>query len=548
MSQLLGSRWRTPRVAGWLPHLSFPQWIAVFTLAAIIAVLPGVWTLPGLVVLVASLLVLIKPEGAVYLLTMSIPLGYLLEIEGDDFSVTPTEVIVGLMVVGWALRALSRRRIVIPKTPLLVPLLGMLVVVAISINHATSPALAMKETLKWAELILVYLFIVSEMGSLRQALTLLALLFLGTIIEALVGAIQFFFNLGPDFYSIGRFMRAYGTFEQPNPYAGYLGMLIPMAIGLLLAWPGRRLRNYTLFALALAVAAVGMSLSRGAWMGISLAIAMMMICWSHRTRILLAAALLAATPLSALAFLNLLPPELTARLATAFDYFRFVDVTQEVVTPQNFAVLERMAHWQAAINMIATQPLLGVGAGNYPAVYDIYSVRGWDEALGHAHNYYLNITAETGFIGLLVYLSIFAIALAHTVKWLLRGHLSDIGTGHHHSYLPKTVEQGFTPCHCVDSGNGGRVGASSHATSNEEGDKPLPYAADSRASRPRSQELLWRGILAGVLGSLVASCVHNMFDSLFVHGMSIQLGMILALGQLSAMALARTLVRSQRNS
>ncbi|MGI5837083.1 MAG: O-antigen ligase family protein [Chloroflexota bacterium] len=499
MSQPQGSRYQAPSFVGWLPQLSFIQWVAVFTLATVIAVLPGIWTLPGLVALIVSLLVLIKPEGGVYLLTMSIPLGYLLEVEGDEFSVTPTEMIIGLMVVGWALRAFSRRRIVIPPTPLLIPLLGMLAIVALSINYAASPALTMKETLKWAELLLVYLFIVSEMASLRHVLTLLVLLLLGAIIEALIGSVQFVFSMGPEFYSIGRFMRAYGTFEQPNPYAGYLGMLIPLAVGILLAWPGKRLRNYTLFALALAVAAVGMSLSRGAWVGISLALVIMMVFWSHRTRILLAAGILAATPLSALAFLNILPPELTARLATVFDYFRFVDVTREVVTPQNFAVIERMAHWQAAINMIEAHPLLGVGAGNYPAVYEAYSVEGWDEALGHAHNFYLNIAAETGFVGLATYLSIFVIALLHSVKWLLRS---------------------------FSEGQPDQAG---------------------RAADPYAETLLWRGILVGVLGALIASCIHNMFDNLFVHSMSIQLGMILALGQLSAIALARPAIRSQEN-
>ena len=85
------------------------------------------------------------------------------------------------------------------------------------------------------------------------------------------------------------------------------------------------------------------------------------------------------TPALALAFLNLLPAEFTARLSTAADYFRFVDARQEVVTSQNWAVLERVAHWQAALDMIAANPVFGVGAGNYPAVYEQYMVRGWVE-------------------------------------------------------------------------------------------------------------------------------------------------------------------------
>ena len=38
----------------------------------------------------------------------------------------------------------------------------------------------------------------------------------------------------------GRYMRAYGTFAQPNPYGGYLGMLLPLACAILLTRWGRR--------------------------------------------------------------------------------------------------------------------------------------------------------------------------------------------------------------------------------------------------------------------------------------------------------------------
>ena len=486
MNRLQGSSGVVFAALSRLPRLSPPIWIAALGLAAIVALFPGLWTLPALIALLGCLLMLVKPEVAVYLLTLSVPLGSLLEIEGEEFSITPTEAIAGLLVVGWALRSLARRRVVIQFTPLSIPLALMLAIVAFSANHAESVALTLKETLKWLELIVVYLFIVAEMGSRRQILALLALLLTGAVIEALMGLAQFALNLGPEYYAIGRFMRAYGTFEQPNPYAGYLGMLIPLAIGILLSRQTGWLRGYTLVALALALMAVGVSLSRGAWVGIALAVAAMSLFWSRRTRILLLAGSLLAAPLAALAYLDLLPPEVVTRLATALDYFRFVDVSQEVVTPQNFAVIERMAHWQAAINMIAAHPLLGVGAGNYPAVYKWFALPEWTEPLGHAHNFYLNIAAETGLLGLLVYLSVVGIALLHAMRWLIRED-----------------------------------------------------ALWARAGRARPhRDLLWRGILVGVLGSLVASSVHNTFDSLFVHSMSVQLGMILALAQLSAMAVA----------
>ena len=61
---------------------------------------------------------------------------------------------------------------------------------------------------------------------------------LGTgALVALHGIYQFLFQVGPEgFVLFDRFMRAYGTFEQPNPYAGYLGLTLPLAVGLVVAW------------------------------------------------------------------------------------------------------------------------------------------------------------------------------------------------------------------------------------------------------------------------------------------------------------------------
>ena len=58
---------------------------------------------------------------------------------------------------------------------------------------------------------------------------------------------------------------------------------------------------------------------------------------------------------------------------------------------------------------------LGVGIGNYPVVYPRYQVAPvWIHPLGHAHNYYVNVAAEAGVVGvaafLIVLVSAFVIA------------------------------------------------------------------------------------------------------------------------------------------
>ena len=60
--------------------------------------------------------------------------------------------------------------------------------------------------------------------------------------------------------------------------------------------------------------------------------------------------------------------------------------------------------------MFADHPVLGVGIGNYAAVYPAYALPRWSDPLGHAHNYYLNVAAETGLVGLAAYLVLWGAA------------------------------------------------------------------------------------------------------------------------------------------
>lgn len=49
------------------------------------------------------------------------------------------------------------------------------------------------------------------------------------------GFYQFFLRQGPEgFIVYGRFLRAFGTFGQPNPYGAFLALIIPIAFAILL--------------------------------------------------------------------------------------------------------------------------------------------------------------------------------------------------------------------------------------------------------------------------------------------------------------------------
>ena len=116
----------------------------------------------------------------------------------------------------------------------------------------------------------------------------------------------------------------------------------------------------------------------------------------------------AGWPLVGLLQVGLLPSSIADRLADVGDFRADYDVRGVNINDSNFAIIERLAHWQAAEGMARDNPRLGVGLGNYGAAYERYGLVNWPNALGHAHMIYLNVLAETGVIGLTAYLGLWA--------------------------------------------------------------------------------------------------------------------------------------------
>src|SRR5205085_1644763 len=118
--------------------------------------------------------------------------------------------------------------------------------------------------------------------------------------------------------------------------------------------------SLALLAAALMAAAILSSLSRGTWLAVIVAGVAMLLAWETRTRRLLLPAALVAGVGGLLAALGALPAVIAERIGVLFDYFGVFDVQTVDLTPENFAVVERMAHWQAGWYMFLAHPLLGV--------------------------------------------------------------------------------------------------------------------------------------------------------------------------------------------
>ena len=350
------------------------------------------------------------------------------------------QLLLGLALAGWLARGLAQRAIVIPRIGLLVPLGLYLGASLLSLVPATSASLelGLKELVKWAEVGAVLVVVVAEVGRGR-ARWLLAAVLLAGLAQALLGLWQYQFRgTGPEnFQILGNHFRAYGTFEQPNPYGGYLGLIWPVAAGLAWsclakAWFTRRASTAVVaiglaLATVLMLAALYVSFSRGAWLGAAAAGLALAAVLPRRIGL---GVLLVGLGLGlgwSLAVTGLLPASLTDRLAQVGDFTTVTDVRGINITGDNFAIVERLAHWQAAEGMARDYPWLGVGVGNYETAYPSYSLINWPLALGHAHMIYLNVLAETGLVGLLAYCVLWAAVIVLTIRTI--GRTSGLSRG-----------------------------------------------------------------------------------------------------------------------
>jgi putative inorganic carbon (HCO3(-)) transporter len=479
----------------------------------------------------ATLLVLLHPVWGLVALIPLIPFSSLVSLQVGGFNVGGMETLLALVLFAWLVRMAVRREIVIPHPPLLLPWLLWLGAILLSWLGVLSLGDALTETVKWLEMLALYLFMAATIERRHLPWLVGAILLAGTA-QAMLGLYQFVFRAGPAGFLLfdGRFLRAYGSFRQPNPYAGYLGLVLPIAYSLLLwglgssrqtsparpglsaraGWrePGRanvkrqpsavsrqpsavggptgRLRSqrsvtsptpysllstsssllltpyFTLPAFGLMLAALYASQSRGAWIGFAAALVAVSLARGGRSAVIFGLAVAVVATAGAVGDVSL-PTTITERFADVLPVAGIPDVATIPVTDANFAAVERLAHWQAALAMWRDHPWLGVGFGNYATIYPAYAIGRWLDPLGHAHNYYLNVGAEAGLVGLLGYIFFWLSAFGLAWQAIRRS-------------------QGFQ-----------------------------------------------RALAAGGLGVLVHLSVHNGLDNLFVQGMYLHVSIVLGL-------------------
>ncbi|GAB4530657.1 MAG: O-antigen ligase family protein [Anaerolineae bacterium] len=399
------------------------------------------WLLAGIGLAVMAV---VTPLAALMVLLVLAPMRTLIATESAiQLPLDIGQLLAGVLLLVWFVTKVAQRvhllRFVASKVYL--PLLIFVIAGAFTALSAFSMGAWLTEWLKWVLMLGLVVLLLNVEDDRAWEWLVLGLVMAG-LANALVGLYTFFGGSGALHLLINnRFFRAFGTFGQPNPFGGFMGLLAPLALMAAYAhlcrlWQQwQRLGTlswltsigFVFYGVSAALIALGLvaSWSRGAWLAFGVSMLVMLFAlprrWWQGALLVMAVGLLGFG-----AWLSgRLPASITDRIGSATqELFVLTDVRGVDVNPENYAIVERLSHWQAALNMAQAHPWLGVGLGNYEIAYNQYRLLNWREPLGHAHNYYLNVLAEAGMIGASAYL-VFLVTLFYFSWQISRKHPDD---------------------------------------------------------------------------------------------------------------------------
>jgi O-antigen ligase len=467
---------------------------AIITLFCLL-VLPQLqyWNFRVTLYLIVTIWTIIRPRIALYLLLLTIPWGSL-DVIGSN--ITSTDILVALLAGSWLLGytlrpfiapgirnggPLDREDFNVPR-PLAFSMLFLLLTMLISFIGTTNLSDSLKEIMKWSEALVILLLGTQYIRTRRHVWTMVVILCLAGLSQALVGYAQVFLDLGPVSFVRDASLRVYGTFGQPNPYAGYINMTLALALALFLLGQGWKTR---LLAGSIALPLMGVEIysqSKGGWMALAVAAIFIVIVGFPRLRVLARVGLVGIIGAVAVYLAGKFPLGLIEPILMKMG---IIDISLTAPTDLNYANSERVAHWLAGINMFQAHPLFGVGIGNYQDVYSQYQVGIFVLPLGHAHNYYINIAAEAGIFGL----SAFILFLTVVFIYSRRSYQSI------HQRYQQLIKHLNNPQPSTTS-------AETHSLF-----RRLTIATNDRA------------LAIGLIASLITVCIHNLVDNLYVHAM-----------------------------
>lgn len=316
------------------------------------------------------------------------------------FSISATEITAGL--AGFALLLRGRIGLGVPARWDMAGVFGLFAVASIlSASFSLDPRVSFIDSKDLVHFLIFYI-VLNQINSLKSMDKLSRILIGAGGIAGLIGLGQTLYR-GVDLeHRISGFNSIYMT------YAGLLMLILCLSLAYLVFSPGEKRNRWIWLSSILMGSALVLSLTRSAWVGLSVGLILLLAAKNRR--------LLLVLPVAALVLSLAAPDGVRTRIKSIMD-------------PKDYSTQERVKVWSSGLWIIRDFPLLGVGQNNFPRVYPDYRYEGVAEPhISHLHNNVLEIGVERGLIGLAFWTAIWIFYFFKSIR-ILAGLPKDYSAG-----------------------------------------------------------------------------------------------------------------------
>lgn len=315
----------------------------------------------------------------------------------SGFNISLTTLCLAVLYSFWVAELASRfTKLDAARRPLAIPSITYFAVVAASLAVATDSLLVVAEIVILAQALLLFLYILFHVRSSDDVVFIVVIMVLAMLVQSLLALSALALGgtaVGPIKTGIGG-QRLFGTFGSPVVLGGYLSLMLPPSLGLMLTPTRRSYRWLASIAFSVGALTLALTLTRGAWGGFLVATGITLL-YAWRQGWISAAVPIMLTLLGVVLIL-VLRDDIVARV-TAFD---------------NASAQARLPLMDLAFRMIKDHPILGLGANNFAASMDQYlTIDFSQEWIFTVHNKYLLVWSETGIIGLAAFIWVMVAAV-----------------------------------------------------------------------------------------------------------------------------------------
>jgi O-antigen ligase len=334
-------------------------------------------------VVLGTLAVLVAVGAAVYrpafgLAVLAFTYPYDLTTSAGPVKLTTSAALMGILVAVWVVRQVLPNPPAVQRTPLDIPVILFAGATYLSLlGFGGNLDQQLVGLLKATGGFLIFFIATQSIGDRRDIW-----LVLGAIVATgLIQAVSLTYAVFTGAQQISTDTRWTGIVIDPNLYAGYLVLVIPLVMAVGLSIRSRWSLVASAMALIAFTVALIATLSRSGWIGVVVATIVLAVLLPKRRWALAA---VGASIALALVIGGMLGP-IGARLSSTED-------------GPIAMLVSRWDVWTSAVAIARDHPAFGVGVANFINYYPEYS--GQSFGIDHAHNILLNMLAERGLIGL----------------------------------------------------------------------------------------------------------------------------------------------------